>query len=79
MSSDETIEEREWAVSYEAAVREEALRGEVLREEAVREAARAEEYRRASQVRRRPAEPYRSRGLAKALKRLLRWIIWGEI
>jgi len=79
VSSDETIEEREWAVSYEAAVREEALRREVLRDEAVKEAARAEEYRRAAQKRRRAAEPYRDRGLARALKRLLKWIVWGEI
>ena len=79
MSSDETIEEREWAVSYEAAVREEALRREVLRDEVEKEAARAEEYRRAAQKRRRAAEPYRDRGLARALKRLLKWIVWGEI
>jgi len=79
VSSDETIEEREWAVSYEAAVREEVLRREVLRDEAVKEAARAEEYRRVAQRRRRAAEPYRDRGLARALKRLLKWIVWGEI
>ena len=79
MSSDETIEEREWAVSYEAAVREEVLRREVLRDEAVKEAARAEEYRRVAQRRRRAAEPYRDRGLARVLKRLLKWIVWGEI
>jgi hypothetical protein len=53
--------------------------GEVLRDEAVKEVARAEEYRRAAQRRRRAADPHRDRGLARALKRLLKWIVWGEI
>jgi hypothetical protein len=79
MSSDESIEEREWAVGYEAAVREDALRWELLREEAVREAARSEEYRRQASRRRRAADPYRGRGISRALKRLLRWIVWGEV
>jgi hypothetical protein len=84
MSSDDTIEEREWAI------RQEAIREMVAREEeigwrlAVEESLREERKRYYSNSRRgdrwrgRKEEAFRPSRF-KALKRFLNWLLGGEI
>jgi hypothetical protein len=80
VSSDDTIEEREWAISQEAiretVAREEEIRWELAVEESMRE--ERKNYRRDDRWRGRREEAFRPSRL-KALKRFLNWLLGGEI
>jgi len=75
--SDPDIEEREWNVAREAALREEILRQELARQEAVREMVNRAEWRR--EYLRKQDRGYRPPSLPGWLRRLLRWILGGDI
>ena len=86
MSSDDTIEEREWAIRQEAIremiAREEAIRWELAVKESLREERREERKRhygrRDERWRGRKEEAFRPSRL-KALKRFLKWLLGDEI
>jgi hypothetical protein len=82
MSSDDTIEEREWAIRQEAiremVAREEAIRWELAVEESLREERKRYYSRRDERWRYSKEEVFRPSRL-KALKRFLNWLLGGEI
>jgi hypothetical protein len=82
MSSDDTIEEREWAIRQEAiremVAREEAIRWELAVKESLREERKRYYGRRDDRWRGRREEAFRPSRL-KALKRFLSWLLGGEI
>jgi hypothetical protein len=82
MSSDDTIEEREWAIRQEAiremVAREEAIRWELAVKESLREERKRYYGRRDDRWRGRREEAFRPSRL-KALKRFLNWLLGGEI
>jgi hypothetical protein len=82
MSSDDTIEEREWAIRQEAIremiAREEAIRWELAVKESLREERKRYYSRRDERWRGRREEGFRPSRL-KALKRFLNWLLGGEI
>ena len=82
MSSDDTIEEREWAIRQEAiremAAREEEIRWRLAVEESLREERKRYYSRRDERWRGRREEAF-SPSRLKALKRFLNWLLGGEI
>jgi len=82
MSSDDTIEEREWAIRQEAiremVAREEAIRWELAVKESLREERKKYYSRRDERWRGRKEDAFRPSRL-KALKRFLNWLLGGEI
>jgi hypothetical protein len=82
MSSDDTIEEREWAIRQEAIremiAREEEIRWRLAVEESLREERKRYYSRRNDRWRGRREEAFRPSRL-KALKRFLNWLLGGEI
>jgi hypothetical protein len=82
MSSDYTIEEREWAIRQEAiremAAREEEIRWRLAVEESLREELKRYYSRRDERWRGRREDAFRPSRL-KALKRFLSWLLGGEI
>jgi hypothetical protein len=82
MSSDETIEEREWAIRQEAiremVAREEAIRWELAVKESLKEERKRYYGRRDERWRGRREDAFRPSRL-KALKRFLNWLLGGEI
>jgi hypothetical protein len=82
MSSDDTIEEKEWAIRQEAIremiAREEAIRWEMAVKESLREERKRYYSRRDDRWRGRKEEAFRPSRL-KALKRFLNWLLGGEI
>jgi hypothetical protein len=82
MSSDDTIEEKEWAIRQEAIremiAREEAIRWEMAVKESLREERKRYYSRRDDRWRGRKEETFRPSRL-KALKRFLNWLLGGEI
>jgi len=82
MSSDDTIEEREWAIRQEAiremVAREEAIRWELAVKESLREEWKRYHSRRDERWRGRKEDAFRPSRL-KALKRFLNWLLGGEI
>ena len=82
MSSDDTIEEREWAIRQEAIremiAREEAIRWELAVKESLREEQRKYYSRRDERWRGRKEDAFRPSRF-KALKRFLNWLLGGEI
>jgi hypothetical protein len=81
VSSDDTIEEREWAIRQEAireeAAREEAIRRELAVEESLKEERKRYYSRRDERWRYSKEEAFRPSKL-KALKRFLNWLLGGE-
>jgi hypothetical protein len=82
MSSDDTIEEREWAIRQEAiremVAREEEIRWRLAVEESMREERKRYYSRRDERWRGRREEAFKPSRL-KALKRFLNWLLGGEI
>jgi len=82
MSSDDTIEEREWAIRQEAIremiAREEAIRWELAVKESLREEQRKYYSRRDERWRGRRENAFRPSRF-KALKRFLSWLLGDEI
>jgi hypothetical protein len=82
MSSDDTIEEREWAIRQEAiremVAREEEIRWRLAVEESLREERKRYYSRRDERWRGRREDAFRPSRL-KALKRFLNWLLGGEI
>jgi hypothetical protein len=82
MSSDDTIEEREWAIRQEAiremVAREEEIRWRLAVEESLREERKRYYGRRDERWRGRREDAFRPSRL-KALKRFLNWLLGGEI
>jgi hypothetical protein len=82
MSSDDTIEEREWAIRQEAiremVAREEEIRWRLAVEESLKEERKKYYSRRDDKWLGRKEEAFRPSRL-KALKRFLNWLLGGEI
>jgi hypothetical protein len=82
MSSDDTIEEREWTIRQEAiremVAREEAIRWELAVKESLREERKRYYSIRDDRWRGRRKDAFRPSRL-KALKRFLNWLLGGEI
>jgi hypothetical protein len=82
MSSDDTIEEREWATRQEAiremVAREEEIRWRLAVEESLRKERKNYYSRRDERWRGRREDAFRPSRL-KALKRFLNWLLGGEI
>jgi hypothetical protein len=82
VSSDDTIEEREWVIRQEAIkemiAREEEIRWRLAVEESLREERKRYYGRRDERWRGRREEAFRPSRL-KALKRFLNWLLGGEI
>jgi hypothetical protein len=82
MSSDDTIEEREWAIRQEAIremiAREEEIRWRLAVEESLREERKRYYNRRDERWRGRREDAFKPSRL-KALKRFLNWLLGGEI
>jgi hypothetical protein len=82
MSSDDTIEEREWAIRQEAiremVAREEEIRWRLAVEESLRGERKRYYGRRDDRWRGRREDAFRPSRL-EALKRFLNWLLGGEI
>jgi hypothetical protein len=82
MSSDDTIEEREWAIRQEAiremVAREEEIRWRLAVEESLREERKRYHGRRDERWRRRREDAFRPSRFRK-LKRFLSWLLGDEI
>ena len=82
MSSDDTIEEREWAIRQETiremVAREEEIRWRLAVEESLREERKRNYGRRDERWRGRREDAFRPSRF-KALKRFLDWLLGGEI